>query len=369
MIEKKRENERQQQLQQRQLQQQQLQQQQQIQQLDKNKQELDELQKQLDSLPEDTQSLNKNTLKNPLSLPPVTDLQTFTVDDIVYVILENGTCAIIDNNINTPNTSINVSCVENLGKNYKVIAVYDMAFNSNSNIVSVTLPECKTVSYQSFYNCSNLTTVSFPKCQSISDSAFSQCALTTVSFPKCQTIDQFAFYQCLLTTVSFPKCQTIGQYAFSGCALTTVSFPECQTIGQYAFTGCALTTISFPICKYFGEYAFEYCNISYLTIPETVEYIGNDTFGDNPLVCVNFKGSYDIIVGATPFLSYNNNIHNTIECIHVSDKCNIQKYAEVLQLPTVLFKTDKKCCYCNITQSSLNDENIVSMCPLLNCKC
>ena len=130
--------------------------------INRKKQELDELQKQLDSLPEDTQSLNKNTLKNPLSLPPVTDLQTFTVDDIVYIILENGTCAIIDNNINTPNTSINVSCVENLGKNYKVIAVYDDAFNGNSNIVSVTLPECKTIGYQSFIVCSNLTTVSFP---------------------------------------------------------------------------------------------------------------------------------------------------------------------------------------------------------------
>jgi hypothetical protein len=55
------------------------------------------------------------------------------------------------------------------------------------------------------------------------------------------------------------------------------------------------------------------------------------------LKCIKFQGSYDIIVGASPFLTLTDSTYSTnIECVHIPNKCK-KKYAEVLQLPLEVF--------------------------------
>jgi hypothetical protein len=114
-----------------------------------------------------------------------------------------------------------------------------------------------------FQSCSNLTTVSFPQASSIGSYAFYDCVkLTTISFPQASYIGIYAFYDCLsLTAVSFPQASYIGNYAFASCVnLTTISFPHVSYIGYSVFNNCFnLTTVSLPHVVYIGSYAFASC--------------------------------------------------------------------------------------------------------------
>jgi hypothetical protein len=359
----------------------------------KQQKHIEKLQKKLAELPEVLTKLD------PLGAPPsYITLDTFTVENIIYVIINDDTCAIIGTDALPPNTDLNVSyATDSSNKSRRVVAVYAGAFDGNVRIKTVVLPEClsigadafrqsgiteitsnsfpkcTTIGSNAFNFCNALTKVKFPNCTTIGSNAFNFCnALEKVEFPKCTTIGEFAFESCVdlkevefpkcteiskgafrscdaLKEVEFPNCTTIGNYAFVLCdALETVKFPKCTTIGVYAFGFCsALASVDFPKCVTIGDFAFQGCALKCVTIPCTIKYIGNDAFSDNPLERVNFEGSYDITTGSSPFLSYGEDgIVSTVLRVRIPDMCNVKKYANVLQLNKDIFRPLKICCKC-----------------------
>ena len=123
---------------------------------------------------------------------------------------------------------------------------------SKSDITGVSLPECKYLYDETFYNYSSLTQVSLPECRYISDFAFNYCIS--------------------LSQVSLPECRYIGEGVFQGCSsLTQVSLPECSYIGAGAFGDCL------PLMSITIEYS-SVCNMNVTPVdPFNGTYIGYGT--------------------------------------------------------------------------------------------
>ena len=76
---------------------------------------------------------------------------------------------------------------------------------------------------------------------SIGTYAFESCSnLQSVSLPNATSIGKAAFYYCInLQSVSFPNATSIGTYVFESCSnLRSVSLPNATSIGTSAFISC-----------------------------------------------------------------------------------------------------------------------------------
>ena len=106
---------------------------------------------------------------------------------------------------------------------YSVTSIGYQAFNYDSGLTSVTLPNSViSIGSEAFYGCSGLTSITIPN--------------------SVTSIDYEAFYGCSgLTSVTIPNSVTsIGGAAFSDCnGLTSVTIPNSVTsIGYDAFAYC-----------------------------------------------------------------------------------------------------------------------------------
>ncbi len=172
---------------------------------------------------------------------------------------------------------------------YKVYSIGNNAFESCSNLTSITIPEGVTsIGSSAFKNCYNLTAITLPSTlTSIGDSAFRDCSsLTSIKIPERVTsIESYAFLGCSkLTSITIPEGVTlISIYAFSYCrSLTSITLPSTLTsIEESAFSGCrSLTSITIPEgVTSIGDWAFLDCSgLTEITIPEGVTSIGNAAF-------------------------------------------------------------------------------------------
>ena len=144
------------------------------------------------------------------------------------------------------------------------------AFDNCSNLGSVTISSSVTsIGQHAFQNCSSLTSVVIPpSVTSIEEYAFYNCSsLRSASIPESVTsIPRYCFYGCdRLRSVSIPEGVTsIGEYAFYNCSnLASVNIPEgVTTIGEKAFSECgALAEITIPASvTSLGSYAFKNCS-------------------------------------------------------------------------------------------------------------
>ena len=88
------------------------------------------------------------------------------------------------------------------------------------DILYVSLPNCTSVSMETFRNCYDLTSVSLPMCEHIGNGAFFHCnSLTQVSLPVCSYIGNNAFYGCYLLsiiTIGYSGVCSMPDDAFNG---------------------------------------------------------------------------------------------------------------------------------------------------------
>lgn len=202
-----------------------------------------------------------------------------------------------------------------------VTEVGNYALQFQSALTSIVIPEgVTTIGYQGFKACSNLTTIKLPKSLKViganSGLAFDGCsALANGKF----IIDDLAWWCSLdikgcysnpvyyakhifsdedteITNLVIPEgVTTIGHDAFYRCeGITTVSLPSTlETIGDNAFANSGLTSVDFPAGLTTINYgAFMNCaNLTSVTIPEGVETIGGSAFSKTGLTSLTLPST------------------------------------------------------------------------------
>jgi len=148
------------------------------------------------------------------------------------------------------------------------------------------------VAAAAFCNQSKLLSVKLPtSVTSIGANAFAYCTgLQTVEAQKkLETIGNSAFYKCnRLKEVKLPAdgaLKAIGEQAFYDCNVSSISLPaSLQTIGNYAFYSNALTSVKLPdngSLLSIGEGAFAGCSLlTSINIPEGITTISRYTFNN-----------------------------------------------------------------------------------------
>ncbi len=171
------------------------------------------------------------------------------------------------------------------------------AFNCNTTIQTVNLPNCISVGEQAFYSCSNLKTVSLPECKTISSRVFSNCTtLQSIYLPNVEYIGDIAFSGCISLSgvLSFPLCSYIGSATFSDCSnITSVYIPLVKRIYSGTFNRCSkLSSVYMSSCEYISDWAFARTVISEVNYPLCYEVRNAAFLGCSSLKKASFPNCY-----------------------------------------------------------------------------
>ncbi len=177
------------------------------------------------------------------------------------------------------------------GQAYTVTGVEEEAFAYNYEITDLEIAEgVTTIGKRAFFNCTGLTTLSFPTTiTEIGDYAFASCTnVTKLTFPVGLKTAGPIFQSCLkLTSINFKYNCVVTKFTgtFQDCrVLPSVSIPSSvDTIGNDTFSDCKkLAKVTFSTggkLKYIGDWAFNGHQCTTLDIPEGVEEIGSMSLG------------------------------------------------------------------------------------------
>lgn len=180
--------------------------------------------------------------------------------------------------------------------------IEELAF-ACSAIVDIEIPDnVEIIGKASFMGCDNLKTVKFSKFSKlhlIDESAFEKSSIKTIAIPpQVERIAKYSFHYCQqLDSLAFDEKSTlhyIDEEAFYETAIVSLVIPsQVRRIGKSAFFRCdELISVSFENksqIDYFGDYAFANCfSLEYITIPESVKYIGSYCFTGTDLISVDF---------------------------------------------------------------------------------
>ena len=259
----------------------------------------------------------------------------FVVDEDGFLIEYNGN----DSEIIVPETVGNIT----------IVGIGTLAFQLNTNITSVELPESVTyIDFAAFRYCVNLKKIKAPGVIEIFDRAFENCSslnyLTDSYFPKLETIYASAFNNCTsITSVNISSVINIVDNAFESCTkLGSITFGNVLNIGGSAFINCSnLASINLPKCQVISSSAFKNCNLLEVSCPEllligsgafvgnlnlaianipSATYIGNSSFSDTAIedvVAPNVQ-----IIGRRAFYGCEN-----LKTISIPNAINIEESA------------------------------------------
>jgi hypothetical protein len=171
--------------------------------------------------------------------------QSFTDGEILYNVTSTSpaTVEVGDNSwvgsnpFNGPIANIPSTVTYN-GNTYSVTAIGNFAFEYNTSLISVTIPNSVTsIGGYAFRSCTSLTSVTIPNSvTSIRGGAFSDCTgLTSVTIPNSViSIGSFVFRSCIsLTSVTIGNSVTfIGGSAFNNC--TNLRTVNCYVLNPIA---------------------------------------------------------------------------------------------------------------------------------------
>lgn len=143
------------------------------------------------------------------------------------------------------------------------ISVFESAFNRNSKIVFISLPNCTYIGNGVFGYCSSLQFVDFPYCGGINTTTFIECtSLSYASLPVCSYIGTSAFTRCnSLKDVYLPECEVLLSYCFESTSLTSISLSKCKIIYTCVFRYCThLSSVYLGGVSSIGRSAFTSCS-------------------------------------------------------------------------------------------------------------
>ncbi len=194
------------------------------------------------------------------------------------------------------------------------------AFSGCANLLNVGFGGCETIGDSAFNNCTRLSSVSLPpSVATIGDSAFVGCeSLSHVCFAEgLRSIGSSAFSRCaLIEELILPDgLETIGGRAFNCCSgIARLVIPSSvSSVGSSAFYNCApkdltesvLWTMSYssvtnftllPGLATFGTKFRNSAAIEQVTLPETVTKIEAEAFGGcTNLVYVSIPDTVEIV--------------------------------------------------------------------------
>ena len=174
-------------------------------------------------------------------------------------------------------------------------------FRNCISLKEINIPDgVVTIGGSTFAGCIRLQTVTLPKSvREIRSWAFHGCtALETMDLPdNLESIGDSAFYQCSKwkTAVSLKNVETIPDECFYQCSsITKVEMSDqVKTIGKNAFKECGTETTEWKIpdtITSFGDEAFAYCKgITKMVIPQNAKF-GDAVYKE----CTGIKGNFEV---------------------------------------------------------------------------
>ena len=175
-----------------------------------------------------------------------------------------------------------------------LISLGEYAFYYCKQLTEITIPgNLSFIAKNTFYECTNLRKLNIEEgVNSIGANAFEGCSkLTSVSIAEgLISISSYAFYGCgAMTEISLPSSLiSIGERAFTGCSsLSKIILPNSlQTIGTFAFSGSGLTHIDIPnSVTDIQEYAFRECkNLTSVILSSNLKSIKTGVFAICPVL-------------------------------------------------------------------------------------
>lgn len=130
---------------------------------------------------------------------------------------------------------------------------------TSTQVTAVSLPNCLSVSVNTFYSCGNLLTVDIPECTYVGESCFAECkSLRSINLAKCEYIDNRAFQ---------------GAFQSNGTNIN-LDLPVCSYIGASAFYWVqrlsAITLRSNSVCVLNNSTVFDQANLGSIYVPASL---------------------------------------------------------------------------------------------------